>query len=621
MGLIFGKISGKDRRIIMSKKMASQKQDDYDFEIYPPDLSAQAMRSSGYRDAAHAIAELVDNSIQAGMKVRGKTEVKILCEVEEEVARERNVQRIQEIAVYDNGSGMPPNIMRIALQFGNGTHLDGKTKGMGKFGMGLPNSSISQCRHVDVYSWQESKCFHTYLDLDEIAKKKMRVVPPPQPVELPAKWVKMISAELESHGTLVVWSKLDKLKWRTPRALFDNSESIIGRMHRYFITEGKANVSFAAYVKNGRNMDLVMETVVRPNDPMYLMEGTTAPDLPDMKPAFLLKHEDDIKVTIDGEEHGIKLRYSICRQEARNEGGSSPFGKHAAKNEGISVMRAERELELEKSFVNTSDPRERWWGCEIHFDPALDEIFGVDNTKQTARNFKKMDLAEDARNETMTETVYLEYLSEINDPRAIIYKLSNKIEKALSEIRTQVARMGTPRGEDENLKPGSAEALASEAVRKRREELGKTSESDRDQKAPEEERVEELSKELADIGGTSVDDARPIATKIIQLKPDIKFVFEKQDVPGNAIFDIRSKAGVLIIVINARHPASEHLFELLEQLKEEDKGFKIYTAMKLMLMAWARLEDEASAEARERYGDIRQDWGRIAREFIKMSEN
>ncbi len=606
----------------MSPKMDNTKNSDDEYEIYPPSLSVEAMRSSGYRDAAHAIAELVDNSIQAGLAVRKKTDVHILCEVEEGPVKERVVQRIKEIGVYDNGSGMTSNIMRLALSFGNGTHLDGKTKGMGKFGMGLPNSSISQGRRVDVYSWQKSKCFHTYLDLDEIKRNKVRFVPNPQPVELPEKWAKMISEKLESHGTLVVWSKLDKLKWRTPRALFENSELIIGRMYRYFIAEERVSIKFAAYIKNGKKMDLVgSEMFVRPNDPLYLMEGTTAPELPDKKPAFVFKHEETINVEMEGESYPIKLRYSICRQEARDSGGNSPFGKDAAKNVGISVMREGRELEMEKSFTDKSDTRERWWGCEVHFGAELDEIFGVDNTKQSARNFKMMDVLEDAKNEDMTENEYKEHLKDSNDPRAVIYTLSQRIEKAKEDIFIQVQRMGKPRGEDDTLGPSSAEARASEAVRKRRAELGKTSESDQAQEAPEKERVEELSQELATIGNVPVEETREAAAKIIQLKPDIKFIFEKQAIPGSAIFDIRSKAGVLIIVINAKHPASDHLFELLEQSKEEDKGSKIYTAMKLMLMAWARLEDEASAEARERYGDIRQDWGRIAREFIKMSEH
>ena len=42
--------------------------------------------------------------------------------------------------------------------------------GMGKFGMGLPNASISQANRVEVYSWQNGECFYTYLDVDEIKK-------------------------------------------------------------------------------------------------------------------------------------------------------------------------------------------------------------------------------------------------------------------------------------------------------------------------------------------------------------------------------------------------------------------------------------------------------------------
>ena len=56
--------------------------------------------------------------------------------------------------------------LKTSLQFGNGTKLKSR-KGIGRFGIGLPNASISQCRHVEVYSWQNSKCLQTYLDIDE----------------------------------------------------------------------------------------------------------------------------------------------------------------------------------------------------------------------------------------------------------------------------------------------------------------------------------------------------------------------------------------------------------------------------------------------------------------------
>ena len=52
--------------------------------------------------------------------------------------------------------------------------------------------------------------------------------------------------------------------------------------------------------------------------------------------------------------------------------------------EGISVIRARREIDFRRfDFYNViNEPQHRWWGCEIIFDPELDEVFGVANNKQ-----------------------------------------------------------------------------------------------------------------------------------------------------------------------------------------------------------------------------------------------
>ena len=71
---------------------------------------------------------------------------------------------------------MDADVLRMALQFGNGTHLTEETQeGMGKFGMGLPSSSISQCRHVEVWTWQAGpeSAIYSYLDLDRIISGDM----------------------------------------------------------------------------------------------------------------------------------------------------------------------------------------------------------------------------------------------------------------------------------------------------------------------------------------------------------------------------------------------------------------------------------------------------------------
>src|SRR3546814_3461090 len=59
-------------------------------------------------------------------------------------------------------------------------------------------------------------------------------------------------------------------------------------------------------------------------------------------------------------------------------------------NLGLSIVRADRELDLVDSWVNSYDPVERWWGVEVDFPADLDEIFGVTNNKQAATHFARM---------------------------------------------------------------------------------------------------------------------------------------------------------------------------------------------------------------------------------------
>ncbi len=594
-------------------------EENYNYEICPPGLSVQAMRFSGYKDTAHAIAELIDNSIQAGILVKKpKTNVEVICNVSEDFGQ-RTIKKIKEIAVYDNTSGMSPETLRIALQFGNGTHLKDE-RGIGKFGMGLPNSSISQCRHVDVYSWQKNGCYHTYLDIDEIFKGKMRLVPEPVKAEIPKNWIKMISKRPEENGTLVIWSKLDQLRWKTPVALFENSEFLIGRIYRYFLNDNKVSIRLAAFLENGSNYTILVDKYVLPNDPLYLMTGTCSPKPFDKKAAFVLFNESVMKVKVNGKEENIKLRFSICTEEPRKLGGSNDIGKHAAKNVGVSLVRANRELEMNMSFVNRYDPRERWWGCEVIFEPHLDPVFGVTNTKQAATSFYRMDLEEDAKTEGMTPKAFTDHLNEMEDSRVIIYHLSKKIDEQLSIIRAHIEKMreGIRSGKEGVPEEGSAEAIGTEAVKRRKEIAGLEGASDKKENEPEAQKKDELATLLSEITEKPVEEVQELAGQILNTK--VKFVFEKAALPGHAFFDIRSTSGLLVIVINTNHPASKHLFQLLEKDPEDESKLEVLMALKLMLFAWARLEDEAPFATKQKLEDTRHDWGRAARDFIQVSE-
>lgn len=597
--------------------MTVQNQTD-NYEILPPHLAIKSMRDSGYRDTAHAMAELVDNSIQAGLPVNGCTEVEVLCVDTVDVVKERRRQRISEIAVYDNACGMDAETLRIALQFGNGTHLSPDAQdGIGKFGMGLPNASISQCRRVDVWSWQDCKCVHTYLDVDEVLAGTLRSVPEPQASDIPDKWRALIRDDVGEHGTLVVWSRIDRIRWKTSTAFLKHAELLVGRIYRYFLTDGRARIRLSSFDEAGGQITNQIDRNVLPNDPLYVMAGTSAPPPFDEKAAFDLYAEYPLKITANGDIHEVVLRFSISTKEARECGGSSPIGKHVAMNIGVSVVRAGRELEMNNTFDIRYDPVERWWGVEVCFGPQLDGVFGVTNNKQAATAFRQCELDEDANTEGLTPGGYRDLLRESNDPRLAIYEISHEITKTLRTVREQIKRMreGTRKGPSVAPPPGSAEDIATRATERRRKELGKQGKSDQDEGLSKKERENDLAGELI-AEGVEEEEAKEIAVEYV--KKRLKYLFQDAPVPGSAFFDIRSKAGTMIILINTRHPASKHLFEILKNQEEDTPALK---ALKLLLTAWARLEDEASEARREQLEDIRSDWGRIARDFLKEAED
>lgn len=402
-------------------------------DIVPVHLAVQAMRDSGYKNAAYALAELMDNSIQAGA-----TRVELLCGELSEVSQGRRRSRIHKIAVLDNGSGMDEAVLRMALQFGNGTRLSrADQKGIGKFGMGLPNSSISQATRVDVWTWKggPESAIHTYLDLEVIKSGGMSEVPAPDSEPIPEVW-RQAGSDLGESGTLVVWSNLDRVTWKTARSILDHSELLIGRMYRKFLDGGKVRIRLCTFDFDRAKQSL-LERDALPNDPMSLMRGTSCPAPFDEEPMFEIWGEPyEMVVSYRGEEHRVRVTFSIAKIEARSvpNAGKEPHGKHAAKNIGVSIVRADRELDLDQSWVLQYDPRERWWGVEVEFSPDLDEVFGVTMQMQSARYLHRID-EETLLLDGETPAQLRERLAEEGDPVGVLLELSHKIENNLSIMR------------------------------------------------------------------------------------------------------------------------------------------------------------------------------------------
>ena len=327
------------------------------FSIVAVDAFVRATRDSGYKGTPSAVAELLDNALQAGAQ---RIQITIDNEGDDE-------QLPLRLSVKDDGEGMDLFTLRTALRFGGSSRFDDR-QGIGRYGMGLPNSSASQARRVTVYSWQrEGEVYSTWLDLDLVASGAMVEVPTPRRVSHPG------TGDTPS-GTLVVWSRCDRLDNRRPSTVAQKLTTSIGRRFRYFIWDG------VLISVNGRTVPAM--------DPLCLREdavisGATLFDAP-------MEYEVEIPIEVGSNAHVglVTVRFSelpvhawggLSNEEKRRRG--------VTKGAGVSVVRAGREVDYGWFFMGAKrmENYDDWWRCEISFDPVLDEMFGITHTKQQIR--------------------------------------------------------------------------------------------------------------------------------------------------------------------------------------------------------------------------------------------
>jgi len=599
-----------------------------DFSIVPPHLAVKAMRDNGYKNMAYALAELIDNSIQAGAKW-----VEVLLAEKYELVSQRAMSRIHQIAVLDNGSGMDATVLRMALQFGNGTRLEsGKRTGMGRFGMGLPSASISQCRRVEIWSWQGdiTQAMYTYLDLDDIEKQHTREIPIPQRKEIPRIWLDnsaLMHNQATGSGTLVVWSQIDRGNWSTSKSIIKNSEFVVGRMYRHFLYNQKVRITMKS-IKVGidpRTQNMVLEGVtdderadfvehvIQPNDPLHLMPYHHLQAPWNREPMFApFGDYADCKMQIKdehGNPHDVFIRTSVARAEARDGdlAGAKEHGKHAARNLGISIVRAGRELDMDEGQVNQYDPVERWWGMEISFPPALDEVFGVTNNKQAAVKLREL-----LNNKIDTD------VNNMFPEQTPLVPLLKHVKIALSKMREELIKQTTGRRQ-KPTQPSLGEGASNAAIKERTKQ-GHVGGSDAGVLKPYGKRIAEIQ-ELLVARGAQEAEAKEKAEAIVVSDQRVKI--DSRYLETSAFFSLRDVSGVSFLTLNTNHPLYTYFFELTEKsgtLSDAERIRRMRDAIEVLLSSWARMEDEALIKPayKAELLRIREEWGAFARAFLNQ---
>ena len=609
-------------------------------EILPPRLAIAAMRDAGYKNTAYALAELIDNAVQASASA-----VEVLCVERRVLVSTRERRRLCKMAVLDNGSGMDAPTLQMALQFGNGTRLHDRT-GIGRFGMGLPNASISQARRVDVWSWQKGpdNAIHTYIDLSAIASEGMRKVPYPEHYPVPDEWHN-ISQEIGKKGTLVVWSDLDqaRLSWKSAVPTLRNTEHIVGRVYRRFIMDGSVMIRLVA-IEEGSS-EPTHDRLAVFDDPLYLTPSPAMPEPFNDKPMFELVFDDEYSVEYDEQVHKVMVRYSVATYDTVTEAGTqnrgqTKYGKHARGNIGVSVMRAGREIMLDPGWCIGYDPRERWWGAEVEFPPALDELFGVTNNKQEATHFSGLAVIELEQLFEEGEEFFdvVQRLKDEGDPRGELLTLADSIKRNLVQIREIIkgqsaglrsSKRNRHDGETEVITPPQADPAtntANEGWKERSREHPLEGENT----SLTEGDLENIRTDLTDNKQYSEADASDIVSLIRDA--ELRVVFLEADFPdAYQLFNVEMKGTVTEITFNRKHRAFDDIFGTIttvdenvdELTKDEvfDRLIRAVNSSKIIFAAWARYEREAGISKLQMLQKVRFDWGQMAGKFLQPASD
>jgi hypothetical protein len=359
-----------------------------------------ALRNNDFSPES-AIAELVDNSIQADSK-----NMKIRLTYEK-VGSKNKPQPI-EIAFGDDGEGMNKEILQKCLVLGESTRPNDR-KGIGRFGVGMTNGAISLCNKIEVYSREDKGNWqHIELDLKNVNSEGSPLVTYVKEVEFPENYKDLVG----NSGTLVIWSDIDRLgsSFKT-----EDLRYWLARTFRKYI--GDQIIENKKVVDNPNKIKFTMDVIgesaktdgsseIHAFDPLYVIPNKNRPS--DATAELIDEWDIDFEVSdIDKPDDGtkigkIRIRMSFTPEEWRKAEGAGGLpentARHVKDNEGISILRHHREVSFSKMFWEPSfKDLDRWWSCEIDFDPVLDHQFSVKNIKVGARPIP--DLRKELQNE------------------------------------------------------------------------------------------------------------------------------------------------------------------------------------------------------------------------------
>ena len=558
-----------------------------------------SLRDVGYTTTTSAICEHVDNAIQAGA-----TEIRVYF-------RQTGKQNgaVIDACVSDNGSGMPPNVLKVATSFGGSMNYNNRT-GIGRFGIGMKTAALSVSPVMELYSWQERNAFFNMtLDVEAIGRERANTVELPDPTllnDLPDEITDLFTKpmafpssaaeqqllagrgddlveRLGPSGTIVYMPQCDRLTYAKVRTLVEHAVKEMSRVYRRPIADG-----LRLFVNN---------RLVEAFDTTYSMTNARHVrliDLPTKTSRLLFAKRVEIPIR----EHGSEMEQIVIRLYRLPIEEWSTLPRKVQKNDlqifnglTVSMLRNDREVFAgSMTELTTRHTVTHWYRIQIDFPGTLDEAFGVAANKQGVR--------------------LKGYVKEA---------IKKAIGEDITTLNDEIKRFqGAQKSARNGGQPTASETRATEADQHQASPLELTP----DEEAQLEANLQTLAIALRRDGETD-DQAfeRVKASKyLIEFKHDEYWPF----------YHVEHRYGRVILTINTAHPFFEYLYEPVRKMGvgsetaddeaidaprlEEQDGPLV--ALELLLMSLARAQAQITAsndEAKKTMETLRRQWSETYR--------
>jgi hypothetical protein len=563
----------------------------------------QSLRDVGYNHTTSALCEHVDNAYQAGAK-----EIRVFFRQ----AHKRDGGAI-DVAVYDNGKGMEPAVLKAATAFGGSLNF-GNRDSIGRFGMGMKTAALSLSPVMELYSWQEPKAIYSMtLDIDAVGRDRRNLVELPEPTlhgEFPTEQSSLFTSfmsfpsetgeqnrvaqtdeelyeKLGLSGTLVYMPTCDRLTYAKSKTLVEHAMKEMARVYRRQIAEG-----LKLYINN---------RVVEAFDPTYSMLNARHVRFLETEPKVSrLSVSKTVQIRLNEtlpETAPIQIRiYRLPIEEWVS------LSRKTQKNDlrifdglTVSMLRNGREVFAgSMPRITTRHSVTNWYRVQIDFPGLLDEAFGVASNKQGVR---MKGYVEEAIKEAIGGDI-----TNMND--------------SIREFQAAQNARKTP------AKPSTSEQKAAEADAFQAKELTPLTEAEQQQ----------MDANLLGLAVSLKRDGETDEQAFERIKASQYVIAFKHD-PYWPFYDVTHQFGRVILTINTAHAFFTELYEPISKIgapvpsEDEDELPPAVAAQEgptvaldLLLLSLARTQSRLSRsndDARKLIDTMRREWSDAYR--VQMS--